>query len=151
MLQMALWAPMQTESEYCARLKAQTKALYGAVISVFCPYFNEAVIFSSEGFHHLQYDSSGSERTKKAQIRRYKAFPLAPFVLSQAGTVQQYRTDIRAMKHIRDWCFVALVTSTPGHFIELKIIVRKIGSGRLKFCSVMPFKAPNYLGSADPD
>jgi hypothetical protein len=151
-----------TENEYCAQLKAQTKALYESTKPIRCPYFNGEVNFNSDGFHHLQYNSSGAERSKKAQIRRYKTFPLAPYVVKRARTVQQHRKysgpigrpkgdGFRVVKTIEDWCFVALLPSTPGKDIELKVVVRKIGDGPLHFWSVMPFSAPNYLAGADPD
>ena len=47
--------------------------------------------------------------------------------------------------------FVALVSAGPGVDIELKVVVRKIGDGPLHFCSIMPFKAPDYLATADPE
>lgn len=153
---------MLTENQYCAQLKAQTKVLYDSIKEVLCPYFDKKVDFNSDGFHHFQYNTSGSERSKKAQIRRYKTFRLAPFVISKAGTVQQHRKyfgpigrpkgdGFRATKIIEDWCFIALVPSSPGIDIELKVVVRKIGDGPLHFCSIMPFKAPDYLATADPE
>ncbi|MEJ0053918.1 MAG: hypothetical protein WDN10_04330 [bacterium] len=153
---------MATENECCAQLKAQTRALYESTKKVFCPYFNQDVGFNSDGFHHFQYNTAGSERSKKAQIRRYRTFPLAPYVLKKAGTVQQHRRyfgpigrpkgdGFRIAKVIEDWCFVALIASRPGVNIELKVVVRKIGNGALNFYSVMPFRAPDYLAKADPE
>jgi hypothetical protein len=152
----------KSESEYCAQLKEQTKALYDSTKSVFCPYFDAEVAFNSDGFHHFQYNTSGSERNKKNQIRRYKTFPLAPYILKRAGTVQQHRRyygptgrpkgdGLRPAKVIEDWCFIGLVQAGPGKDIEVKVIVRKIGDGKLHFFSVMPFKAPDYLRGADPE
>src|SRR5580698_7396133 len=81
----------ESEARYCAQLKAQTKALYDATEPVLCPYFNAKIGFNSDGFHHFQYNTSGSERSKKAQIRRYKSFRFAPYILQRTGTVQQHR------------------------------------------------------------
>ncbi len=152
----------QSESEYCAQLKAQTKALFETTKSIKCPYFDSEVKFTSDGFHHFQYNTSGSERSKKNQIRRYKTFPLAPYILKRAGTVQQHRRyygptgrpkgdGLRAAKVTEDWCFVGLVKAGPDKDIEVKVIVRKIGDGELAFFSVMPFRAPDYLANADPE
>ena len=153
----------KSENQYCAELKAQTKALYDSIGTIDCPYFpNEPINFNSDGFHHFQYTTGGSERSKKAQIRRYKTFPLAPHILKKAGTVQQHRKawgpvgrakgdGFRATKVIEDWCFTALVPSGPGTNIDVKVVVRRIGTGPLHFYSVMTFKAPDYLATADPD
>ena len=152
----------RTEAEYCAALKAQTKALYDSTEAVLCPYFKQEVRFTSDGFHHMQYMTSGAERTKKAQVRRYKSFKFAPFILKQAGTVQQHRRyygpigrpkgdGFRETKIIEDWCFVALIKIEPGKDICIKVVVRKIGDGVLHFLSVMPFNAPDYLADADSD
>ena len=152
----------RSEAEYCAALKAQTKALYDSTKSVLCPYFDAEVGFNSDGFHHMQYMTSGAERSKKAQIRRYKTFKFATFILKKAGTVQQHRRyygpvgrpkgdGYRATKVIEDWCFMALMKVEPGKDICVKVIVRRVGDGPLHFFSVMPFNAPNYLADADSD
>ena len=152
----------RSEAEYCAALKAQTKALYDSTKSVLCPYFDVEVGFNSYGFHHMQYMTSGAERSKKAQIRRYKSFNFAPYILKRAGTVQQHRRyygpigrpkgdGFRETKIIEDWCFMSLVKAGIGTDICIKVVVRRIGDGPLNFSSVMPSKAPDYLADADPD
>lgn len=154
--------PAESEAEYCAQLKAQTKALFDTTKSVHCPYFDGEIKFTSDGFHHFQYNTSGSERTKKNQIRRFKSFRFAPYILKRAGTVQQHRRyfgvigrpkgdGFRATKIIEDWCFTALLKSAPDKDIDIKVVVRKIGDGELHFFSVMPFLAPNHLAKADPE
>jgi hypothetical protein len=150
------------EAKYCAQLKEQVKAQYDSIKSILCPYFGAEVNFNSDGFHHFQYNTSGSERRKKDQVRRYKSFPFAPYVLKRAGTLQQHRRyfgpvgrkkgdGFRATKMIEDWCFVALLPIEPGKDICIKVVVRKIGNGPLHFYSVMPFKAPDYMAEADPE
>lgn len=152
----------RSEAEYCAALKVQTKAMYDSTEAVFCPYFNGEVGFNSDGFHHMQYMTSGAERSKKAQIRRYKSFKFAPYILKKAGTVQQHRRyygpvgrpkgdGFRATKIIEDWCFMALVKAGLSMDICIKVVVRRIGDGPLHFWSVMPFRAPDFLADADPD
>lgn len=142
---------MLTENEYCAKLKAQTKKLYDSKPEIFCPYFSQSIKFTSSGFYHLQYKSSRTERTIKAQIRRYKTFPFAHYILMKATTVQQYRKyfDLKNQQ-IQDWCFVAILPAGPNVDIQVKVIVRKIDNGALNYLSVMPFKA-NYLRNADSD
>ncbi len=152
----------RSEAEYCSDLKAQTKAAYESTKSVICPYFNAEVGFNADGFHHMQYMTSGAERSKKAQIRRYKSFRFAPYILKRAGTVQQHRRyygpvgrpkgdGYRETKIIEDWCFVSLVKAGVGTDICIKVVVRRIGDGSLHFLSVMPSKAPDYLSDADSD
>lgn len=143
---------MLTENEYCAQLKAETKVLYDEAPEIYSPYFKDTIRFTAEGFHHLQYDSLGHPRSNKAQIRRYKSFIFAPYILQLAGTIQQQRIyKNKEGREIIDSCFIALLPSTPGKNIEVKVIVRKIGNGSLNFCSVMPFKIPDYLLEADPN
>jgi len=151
-----------TEAEYCAQLKVQTKASYDAIKLVRCPYFGEEIVFTSEGFHHLQYDTSGTERLKKDQIRRYKSFVFAPVIIKKAGTLQQHRKYVgpigrkkgdgfRVVKTIENWCFVALLPIKPGKDICVKVVIRRVGDGPKHFYSVMPFRGPDYLADADPE
>ena len=147
----------QSEAAYCAQLKQQTKALFDATGPIKCPYFkSELVHFTSDGFHHFQYNTSGSERSKKAQIRRYKSFRFAPYILQRAGTLQEHRRysgaigrpkgdGFRIVKEIEDWCFSALLPAGPGKDVCIKVVVRRIGDGKLNFCSVMPHSTGKYL------
>lgn len=147
--------PRLSDEEYCKVQKEKTKLIYDNTPSVLCPYLKENVNFNSDGFHHFQYNTLGAERPKRVQTFRYKLFPLAPILIGKAGTIQQHRKTFgpvgrkkrdgfTAMKHIEDWCIIAVVPFRDSD-LTIKIILRRIGDGNINFLSILPYKAPNYL------
>ncbi len=148
-----------TVEEYCKKLKEKTKVLYEKTPSIHNPYLEQMIDFNSDGFHHFQYNTLGSERNKRAQIDRYRLFPLAPTIIKKAGIVQQHRKTVGAIgrkrhdgfrltKVIEDWCFISLMPFGNKE-IMIKTVLRKIGDGNVNFLSIMPYKAPNYLFDID--
>lgn len=63
---------------------------YDRIGAVRCPYLGQAVTFHSDGFHHLRYNTHGSERSKEAQMHKFRLIPAAHTVISKSGTVQEY-------------------------------------------------------------
>ena len=131
-------------SQY-AEDKART--LYTKEHAIHCPYFQEKVVLSADGFHHLRF-SARRERTKDEQRLKFRLLPLALQVIRKSGTVQEYRRALMPMgkrradgfipvKDVEYWAFVAIVGDISNQ-IKIKTIVRKVGNGQLTFWSVMP-------------
>jgi len=47
-----------------AKIKTKAETFYKSIIKTRCPALGMDVHFSSDGFHHLQYDGTRTERTK---------------------------------------------------------------------------------------
>lgn len=136
---------MVDEEKY-SKLKEKTRLIFQNKPSVFCPYFNQEVTFNSDGFHHLQF-SSRRERNKNEQILKFSLVPLAVNIIKKSGTIQEYRKGLcpvgkksekdglTLMKMVEYWGLVAI---TGNNSIKIRVILRRIGDGKIIFWSVMP-------------
>lgn len=127
-------------------VKAEGK--YKAIKTVLCPYFGKSIPFTSDGFHHLKFNTSESERSKQAQMHKFKFIEEAAEILSKSGTVQEYRkqwgaigsrrysSGMRETKEMQYWGFVGILGSGESA-IRVKAIVRQVGNGEPHFWSVM--------------
>jgi hypothetical protein len=141
----------------------KARAAYEAVGEVECPYFKSKIIFNARGFHHLQF-SSGSERSKQAQLNKFRLFPYAVEIIKNSGTLQQYREQLGAVgrkigksghrdtKVMKYWSFEGIVGSEEN-MLRVKTVVRQIGDGPRHFWSVMSdtgfSRKSNYKFSSD--
>lgn len=126
----------------------KANARYQEIGHVHCPYFKREVVFNSDGFHHLRYNTHGSERNKEAQMHKFRLIPAVQVVISKSGTVQEYRKQwgavgrkkksdgSREMKEMQYWGFVAILGEGADK-IRVRAIVRQVGNGSPHFWSVM--------------
>ncbi|MFA6918226.1 MAG: hypothetical protein WC285_05380 [Candidatus Gracilibacteria bacterium] len=133
--------------ESLAALKAETKLYYNSLKGIYSPYFGEVVRFTSEGFHHICYKNASDpkERDKNSQYMRLKLFRLAPKLLRDSKTVQEYFCDKqfvtvkhnkrkeKVLKEIKYWGFVGIIDDR-----RIKVVVRQQGDGEKKFLSIIP-------------
>jgi len=127
-------------------VKAET--LYKDVKSILCPYFKKNVTFNSDGFHHLRYNGSGSEREKTSQLNKFALLPKAIEIIGKSGTLQQYRKQwgavgrkknsdgSRLMKEMEYFAFEGIL-GNGQNMVRVKAIVRCVGAGEPHFWSVM--------------
>ena len=135
-----------TEEEKCSKLKERVKLIFQKKPSIFCPYFNQEITLNSDGFHHLQF-SSRRERNKNEQILKFSLVPLAINIIKKSGTIQEYRRGLCSvgkrsekdglalMKMVEYWGLVAI---TGNNSIKIRVILRRVGDGKIIFWSVMP-------------
>ena len=138
---------MGIESRYKKRFQ-EAQTYYKEITNVFCPYFEKNITFNADGFHHLRYSSSGSERSKLAQLRKFALITSACELIKKSGTLQQYRKQwgvvgrrkqadgSRDMKEMEYFAFEGILFD-QNPIIRVKAVVRKVGNGDLHFWSVM--------------
>lgn len=130
-----------------SRIKAQADKVYRSVVRAKCPALNAEVNFSSDGFHHLQYNSSRVERSKEVQRIKFLCLKDAIEVIKKTTTIQEYREAIqpvgkvgshgfRSTKVVKYYGFVAITSFDKPR--RIKVIIRKVGDGSYQFWSVMP-------------
>ena len=135
-----------TEEEKYSKLKERAKLIFQKKPLIFCPYFNQEITLNSDGFHHLQF-SSRRERNKNEQILKFSLVPLAINIIKKSGTIQEYRKSLcpvgkksekdglTLMKMVEYWGLVAI---TGNNSIKIRVILRRVGDGKIIFWSVMP-------------
>jgi hypothetical protein len=140
---------IQIDLEKFEELKNSTEIGYKKIISVHSPALKAEVIFNSDGFHHLRYDSSRAERSKKAQHIKFIYFNKAVDAIKVSTTIQEYRRGIcpigkpdksglRKTKIVEWFAFFLIINFTKK--TRIRVVVRRIGAdGQYHFWSVMPF------------
>ena len=130
--------------------KSDAEEFYKSVGKVYCPYFQSNVIFSSEGFNHLQF-SGGIKRKNEEQLLKFSLLKLAPYVIKNSGTIQEYRKTMYAvgkqkpidgsirMEVVEFWGLVAICGEKENQ-VRVKVILRRLAYGELAFWSVMPMQ-----------
>jgi hypothetical protein len=132
---------------YFQAKKEKANQIYNAQRTVHNPYFDDDIVLNSDGFHHLRF-SARRERNRDEQALKFTLLPLGLHILKTTTTLQEYRRTLGAigeparrdgsvpMKLIEWWGFVAIFVKQE---IKVRVIVRKVGEGRLHFWSVMPY------------
>lgn len=126
---------------------AAAKAVYEKQSVLRCPYFNEMVTLNADGFNHLLYKPNRQPRNVKEQQLKLRLLKKGLRILQRAGTVQEERLcfekvgkqrsdGLSATKEVRYWAFHDIVGETKR--FKMRVIVRKVGDGKIAFWSVMP-------------
>lgn len=136
---------MEDVSNY-HKLREDAQQFYNRIGAIRSPALNESVHFTAEGFNHIIFKGSRSEREKSSQILRFKLLPLATKLVGLSTThqefeetikefdVKSYKKRIRQSKRVRYWGIIAIIEGR-----KIKVIVRKIGdNGTLHFWSIVP-------------
>lgn len=136
---------METDNEKFNRIREEAEQYYKSLGKIWCPYLKDYVHFSAEGFQHLLFKSWNRSRTRQEQYTRLKLLRLAPKVIAQSHTLQEYderklfvRQKINArwekrMKGVTYYVFIAIVGDR-----RLKIIIKEIEGGVKFFYSLYP-------------
>lgn len=130
-----------------AKIKAKAETLYKTVVKVRCPALAADVHFSSDGFHHLQFNGVRVERLKTVQKIKMLCIQEAVEVIKKTTTIQEYRTALqpigktdrsgfRQTKHVAYYAFHAITDLTKPR--RVNVVVRRVGDGNYHFWSVMP-------------
>lgn len=136
---------MEDLSNY-EKLKEDSMKFYNAVGKVFSPAFNQEIHFNAEGFNHIIFKGSRSEREKPSQVLRFKLLALAVKLVKISTThqefeetlkefeVKSYKKKVKKTKPVRYWGIIAIVDGR-----KIKVIVRQVGdNGTMNFWSIVP-------------
>lgn len=135
---------MEDLSNY-EKLREDSQKFYNSIGKVFSPALSCEISFSAEGFNHIIFKGSRSEREKKSQILRFKLLPLAIKLLKLSTTFQEFeeslkefdfksfKKKVRKTKVVKYWGIIAIIDSR-----KIKVIIRKIGEGSAHFWSIIP-------------
>ncbi|MBI5222457.1 MAG: hypothetical protein HY980_03100 [Candidatus Magasanikbacteria bacterium] len=151
------------ENEF-ERTRKVAEEFYGTIGAVFCPYFDEKIVFNAKGLRHLKFKSDQQARPRGDQYVRLKLVRLAPEVLKKSHTVQgvwevkrfeEQKTNSRwehILKNVWFYEFIAVLNN-----IRVKVIVKETQGGQKHFWSVIPFwgidkvNSKRILHSGDPE
>lgn len=125
---------------------------YKSLDSVFCPAINDYVSFGmSDGFHHIIHKSKGNIRDQKEQMMRFKLLRRGVSLIELTTTFQEFeestmsvkvkinKTRTIVQKSIKYWGLIAIINDR-----KIKVILRKIGNGKIQFWSIIPAWTTSY-------
>ncbi len=137
---------MKTSKEkmdYCKILTTTMRTIYERIGTVHCPVLKEGVAFNARGFHHLLYNSDGTPRDVDEIIYKLTLVPLVKHVITNATGIHEER-DVKIresrkknakIKNGKTYSITALVGRKSP--VEIRVILLRIGNGKLMFRSVM--------------
>ena len=104
------------------------------------------IYFTAEGFNHIIFTNSRSERERLSQILRFKLLSLAVKLVKISTTYQEfeetlkefnvksYKKTVRKTKSVKYWGIIAIIDGR-----KIKVILRKVGeNGNIHFWSIVP-------------
>ena len=127
---------------YRAKKDAAYK-LYTEYPLIYSPFFKDSIFLRSDGFEHLSVSTAG-ERSREEQIQRFMLLPLGLHILETTTTLRAYRKQLvraapgvpvsKKRKIVQWWTLAELFRRES---VTVRIVVRKVGEGKLHFWSVM--------------
>lgn len=128
-------------------LVKENRSLYEKRECIQCPFFGAIVTLTSDGFNHLLHKPNRQPRNVNEQMLKLRLLKRGLKIIGKAGTVQEHRIRIEKIgkpardgftktKTVEYWAFHDIVGRSK-RFI-LRVIIRRIGDGKLHFWSVMP-------------
>jgi len=128
------------------KLCEDARKFYISTRPIQSPSLGEYVYFTAEGFNHIIFKGSRSERERSSQILRFKLLPNAIKLIGLSTTYQEYeetikefevksyKKKVRKSKTVKYWGIIAIIDGR-----KIKVILRKIGdNGQLHFWSIVP-------------
>ncbi len=137
---------MDQQSDDFDKLVAIRRKWYFSVNEVHCKYLNEPVVFNSHGFKHALRDGRGHYRNKADARMRLNILPWAPVVIRTAAYMPNTeRREINDPRnHLNKPVTFFELRGTVTHkakggknrYIEITVILRRIGDGKLHYYSI---------------
>jgi len=118
-------------------LTKRRKRSYNKIGSVECPILGNKVHFTSEGFHHLIYQSNNKPRTVSERFMKLMCLKHAPSVVMNADKVEARENTRKVKGKFKNVIQYELVYEVHKD-AKMRVVVEKQGKGKLKFRSIMP-------------
>jgi hypothetical protein len=131
-------------------VRADAETWYHSVGEVVCPYFKEAVAFNAKGLRHITFKRNAVTRSAADQLVRFKYIRFAQRILEKSKTVQEFKEEKSfeekksngarelVLQTVQYFGFIAIINDSMG-MRRFKIIVKRVGGGKLYFWSIIPF------------
>ena len=110
----------------------QQKALYRDLTPCLCVAIGEVVHFNAEGLRHLLYKEN---RPRKQKERHYR-LALIPHIRYAILHAKKAKKSVHADQNCELWVLEWVETKTTPPF-KVKVVLRRIGNGRVHFLSIM--------------
>lgn len=153
---------LQFTDEQFERLRQEAETVYVALGQVRCPYFEDTIHFTTEGFRHLLFKRWNRGRDRGDQFMRLKFLARAPEIVRLSRTVQGIQETHEWERRRRHGRWEKLLIAVIYYeFIAVlarkrfKVVVKQLPGGARIFWSIIPFwrqteKGTRILFDGDP-
>lgn len=122
------------------KLVEEQRAYYKSIVSVYSPILEGTVYFTSIGFNHLLYEANRRPRKLSERYMKLKCLNHATTVLVKCDAISKTRqVEVKIKGKTKKVIWHELVCEIQQGVI-IRVIVEKVGTGKLKFKSIMPHK-----------
>ena len=129
-------------------LKSDKRKVYKEIGRIYSPILKETIYFTSMGFNHLLYKRHRSPRKVSEQYLKLMCVDYLTDVVTKCRQVSQVRKIRRKFKgRWKKLVYYELIHEVKTG-IKIKVIIERIGKGKLKFRSVMPYDKKSKLKNA---
>lgn len=122
------------------KLIEKQRDYYKSIVSVYSPLLQETVYFTSEGFNHLLFKSNRSPRKLSERYMKLMCLSYTVKVISKCKTASETRQYIRLVRGKKKTATSHELVYEIEEGKMIRVIVERVGTGKLKFLSVMPHK-----------
>lgn len=128
------------------KTKKEAEEYYKNIGEIYCPYFQNKVIFNARGLEHLKFKGREKARLITDQYMRLRLISLAPEITKKSHTLQgisetkHFEYEKRSsrweniLKQVIYYEFIAVIKKT-----RIKVIIKQVGDGPKFFWSLIPF------------
>jgi hypothetical protein len=118
---------------------------YNSWKPIYSEILKETIYFNSKGFNHLRFKINNTARSNKESTYKLRLLPLVRPVIYNFININSYTRRIapiggsknKVLKNIEYWSIIAVVGKNKS---KIKVILRRIGDGKIHFWSVMKLK-----------
>jgi hypothetical protein len=121
-----------------SKIVEERRSYYKSIVSVFCPILEETIYFTAEGFNHLLFKSNRTPRNLSERYMKLMCLEFASVVIEKCEIVNETRKNTRTIKGKRKSVISHELVFEVVKNKEIRVVVDKIGTGKLKFRSIMP-------------
>lgn len=128
------------------KLMNRQRKYYKSIGSVHSPVLKEKVYFNADGFYHLIYQSNRRLRNVSERHLKLKCLDYAVHVIKKCETTPKKREYARVVrgKKKKAISYELVCEVKSEKFNKIKVIVERIGGGKIRFLSVMPIKRDRW-------
>jgi uncharacterized protein YydD (DUF2326 family) len=137
---------METTPEQFDKIKSKGEEFYKTLGEIYCPYFQEKIVFNAKGLEHLKFKKKNHARQQEDQLMRFKILKHAPKILELSKTVQgiseQKVFELNRSNHRNEYLMVDAMyyefVAVLDH-VRVMVVVKQIGNVPKYFWSIIPF------------
>lgn len=137
---------------YFKSLLEKRRSEYKVYKPIYCRCLEQCVVFNSSGFNHLRFKVNGLPRNQSEQMYKLGLLPLVRPVIYSSKNIEKYERrfiSVRKSVIVKTVDYWSLVATVGKNSVTVRVILRKVGDGKVHFWSVMKLSNNQKTPSKD--